>query len=662
VTHHALLAARRLPCVLDLDETLLHAVALPACERNAHALAQRAAAAPPDSPRRAALEADLGRLLADAQLLSEYALTDAVTVGGSRLAARPEGDEGAQRPVLRLPAAGVVLTRIDPGRRETSMLVRIRPGWEELRAWLLGDDRPSPAAAPRPAPRARFDVFVCTLSEKAYAHEMVRLLDPAARLIAAPARERRIVTVPGADGRAGAACKTLRGALGGGREAAAAPLALVVDDRPDVWEEAAQSRLVPVAPFTPYAAAESADGSGAAGAGPLACVRAQLEACRGQFFRALDERYVPRVAAAAAAAAAAQLPRAPPEVEGARARAGAAAAAAACEPPPARAGDPWRGDVSAHVAAVAAAVAGAGAGAAFAAAITAASAAPPPAGRASSRSALGHLDSDIGMALQPQASLAGPSRPFPGAAPLAGPAEPPGPFQQIRLEAERRGTVVDWEVLTEGPGSDRRFTAILHFSGRQLATGIAPTRRGAQDMAAARAMEKLRAEAEAEAGPASALGPDRLARMAGLQGCPGADKGEVTPDMAITVLSIYWERLETEAREVGGVPPPGGLDYRMLPDSAPPRVAVELWAGEPARPVARGEGPARRDATQRAAMAALRQEGFLVAAEVAAAAAAAAPAPAVAAAAAPPAKRAAEAAAEEAVKKRALVSSLADFV
>ena len=60
-------------------------------------------------------------------------------------------------------AGGIVLTRIDPLRRETSMLVRIRPGWEAMREFLSGDDRqpaPAPGAALPSTPvasRRRFE-------------------------------------------------------------------------------------------------------------------------------------------------------------------------------------------------------------------------------------------------------------------------------------------------------------------------------------------------------------------------------------------------------------------------------------------------------------------------------------------------------------------------
>jgi len=46
----------------------------------------------------------------------------------------------AQRPVLRL-QGGIVLTRIDPSVKETSMIMRIRPGWDALRAFLAPDPK-----------------------------------------------------------------------------------------------------------------------------------------------------------------------------------------------------------------------------------------------------------------------------------------------------------------------------------------------------------------------------------------------------------------------------------------------------------------------------------------------------------------------------------------
>ena len=51
-----------------------------------------------------------------------------------------------ERPVIRLPG-GIILTRIDPANRDTSMIMRIRPGWDALRAFLAPElFRPHPRA------------------------------------------------------------------------------------------------------------------------------------------------------------------------------------------------------------------------------------------------------------------------------------------------------------------------------------------------------------------------------------------------------------------------------------------------------------------------------------------------------------------------------------
>lgn len=44
------------------------------------------------------------------------------------------------RVVIRLPDYGLIFTRIDKYRRETSMIVRPRPGWNELRAYMAGEE------------------------------------------------------------------------------------------------------------------------------------------------------------------------------------------------------------------------------------------------------------------------------------------------------------------------------------------------------------------------------------------------------------------------------------------------------------------------------------------------------------------------------------------
>ncbi len=60
-----------------------------------------------------------------------------------------------KRPTIHLPN-GVVVTRIDPTRKETSMLMRIRPGWERLRQWLEGQDN---------AQRSHTNLFTLALND-----------------------------------------------------------------------------------------------------------------------------------------------------------------------------------------------------------------------------------------------------------------------------------------------------------------------------------------------------------------------------------------------------------------------------------------------------------------------------------------------------------------
>lgn len=67
--------------------------------------------------------------------------------------------------------------------RDTSVLVKLRPAWEELRSYLTAKTR------------KRFEVYVCTMAERDYALEMWRLLDPEAHLISLKELRDRIVCV-----------------------------------------------------------------------------------------------------------------------------------------------------------------------------------------------------------------------------------------------------------------------------------------------------------------------------------------------------------------------------------------------------------------------------------------------------------------------------------
>ena len=73
------------------------------------------------------------------------------------------------------------------------MILRPRPGWEELRAFLSGEgDNNAGNNKPR---QVKYDIYVCTAAERRYALEVWRLLDPGGSLIPPEKREERIINV-----------------------------------------------------------------------------------------------------------------------------------------------------------------------------------------------------------------------------------------------------------------------------------------------------------------------------------------------------------------------------------------------------------------------------------------------------------------------------------
>ncbi|KAF2580286.1 hypothetical protein F2Q68_00000037 [Brassica cretica] len=181
---------------------------------------------------------------------------------------RPTSDglEKVYRPVIRLPEKNTVLTRINPEIRDTSVLVKLRPAWEELRSYLTANTR------------KRFEVYVCTMAERDYALEMWRLLDPEAHLISLKELRDRIVCVkPDAK-------KSLLNVFKGG--ICHPKMAMVIDDRVKVWEDKDQPRVHVVPAYLPYYAPQAE----ASLPVPILCV-ARNVACnvRGYFFKEFDE-------------------------------------------------------------------------------------------------------------------------------------------------------------------------------------------------------------------------------------------------------------------------------------------------------------------------------------------------------------------------------------
>ncbi|CAH2074573.1 unnamed protein product [Thlaspi arvense] len=212
-----MLNTRCLSIVFDLDETLIVANTMKSFEDRIESL-KAWISREIDPVRINGMSAELKRYIDDRMLLKQYIDNDYAYDNGVLLKAQPEevrptsdGLEKVYRPVIRLPEKNTVLTRINPEIRDTSVLVKLRPAWEELRSYLTANTR------------KRFEVYVCTMAERDYALEMWRLLDPEAHLISLKELRDRIVCVKSD------AKKSLLNVFNGG--ICHPKMAMVIDDR-----------------------------------------------------------------------------------------------------------------------------------------------------------------------------------------------------------------------------------------------------------------------------------------------------------------------------------------------------------------------------------------------------------------------------------------------
>ncbi|XP_056170735.1 RNA polymerase II C-terminal domain phosphatase-like 2 isoform X2 [Syzygium oleosum] len=266
-----LLNLRCLAIVFDLDETLIVANTMKSFEDRIEALRARIARET-DSVRISGMSSELKRYVDDTALLKQYADSDCVMDNGKMYKVRVEevphlsdSHEKIVRPVIRLQEKNIVLTRINPEIRETSVLVRLRPAWDDLRSYLITKGR------------KRFEVYVCTMAERDYALEMWRLLDPEARLINKKQLLNRVVCVKSGSR------KSLLNVLQDGN--CHPKMAMVIDDRSKVWEDRDQPRVHALPPFAPYYAPKAETAS----AVPVLCMARNI-ACkvRGYFFKDFD--------------------------------------------------------------------------------------------------------------------------------------------------------------------------------------------------------------------------------------------------------------------------------------------------------------------------------------------------------------------------------------
>ncbi|CAO2195313.1 unnamed protein product [Urochloa humidicola] len=273
-----MLNLRCLAIVFDLDETLIVANTMKSFEDRIEILSRRMDVED-DPVRIAGMSAEIKRYIEDKELLKEFIDTDTVTDNGKIVGTQKEevqpvsgGQERVLRPVIRLPDRNAILTRINPEIRDTSVFVKLRPAWEELRSYLTAKGR------------KRFEVYVCTMAERDYALEMWRLLDPEGNLISLQQLSERVNCVkPGSK-------KSLQNVF---RDRGCHPkMAMVIDDRLNVWDDKDQHRVHVVPAYTPYYAPQAE----MANAVPVLCV-ARNVACnvRGGFFREFDENLLKKV-------------------------------------------------------------------------------------------------------------------------------------------------------------------------------------------------------------------------------------------------------------------------------------------------------------------------------------------------------------------------------
>ncbi|XP_078166644.1 C-terminal domain phosphatase-like 1 isoform X1 [Carex rostrata] len=275
-----MLNTRCLGIVFDLDETLIVANTTRSFEDRIESL-QRKIINESDTHRISGMIAEIKRYQEDRSLLKQYAEGDQVIDNGKIYKVQSEVVPRLSdvyplmnRPIIRLPERGIVLTRINPSVRDTSVLVKLRPGWEELRSYLTARGR------------KRFEVYVCTMAERDYALEMWRLLDPDFNLISSSLLLDRIVCV-----KAGTK-KSLQGVFQDGT--CHPKMALVIDDRLKVWDENDQCRVHVVPAFAPYYAPQAE-----ANSTPPVLHVARNVACsvRGSFFKEFDDSLLPQIGA-----------------------------------------------------------------------------------------------------------------------------------------------------------------------------------------------------------------------------------------------------------------------------------------------------------------------------------------------------------------------------
>uniref|UniRef100_M8CJX2 protein-serine/threonine phosphatase n=1 Tax=Aegilops tauschii TaxID=37682 RepID=M8CJX2_AEGTA len=223
---------RCLALVLDLDETVVFSNTAEMFQSRLDKIMSGLEDSELDGANESAMSDEFNRTFNDKQLLVDFNET-VRSHDEQGMLRKPSGQlEFITRPIIRLQDRNAVLTRIAPTDPSTGYFVNIRPGWDDLKGYL------NTASG-----RQRFKVYVCTMAGRDYALEIWRLLDPDGRLISLNEISQRLICVrPDCK-------KSLERVF---QDSLCHPsMAMVLDDRRDVWDERDKRRVFVAPPYKP---------------------------------------------------------------------------------------------------------------------------------------------------------------------------------------------------------------------------------------------------------------------------------------------------------------------------------------------------------------------------------------------------------------------------
>lgn len=234
-----MLNQRCIAIVFDLDETIIFASNEKKLETHMEEIKSDLKNSELDAVTQLVLQNQLCRVSKDNTFLKDFVHKGAITVDHEIVRNQHEkgmlykpGGLQPVRPVIRVLKRNAVLTRLNPMDPRSSYFVNIRPGWDNLKTYLSKTSR-----------WRKYKVYVCTKAARQYALEAWRLLDPEGSLISSEEISQRLVCVrPGSK-------KSLKRVFQ--RSSCHPNMAMVIDDRMNVWDDKDKRRVHNLPPYTP---------------------------------------------------------------------------------------------------------------------------------------------------------------------------------------------------------------------------------------------------------------------------------------------------------------------------------------------------------------------------------------------------------------------------